>query len=377
MKKLVIGITAPSSVILLKGQLAYFKSIGYECYLLAPENERTIEFCEEEKCELLPVDIQREISIFSDLKSLVTIIKHFKRVKPDIVNVGTPKMGLLGSLAGKLTGVKRRIYTCRGYRFEHETGKKKKLLVTLEKLAASSVHKVICISESVRQVGVDYNIFDKKKAVVINKGSSNGIELERFDSKKVNVGESQQLKEELSLHNDFIYGFVGRLIDRKGIGELFIAFQNVLKKYPKSKLLLVGPIEESQIKNKQVLVNLQNHPHIKLVGKQLNVPLYLSIMDVFVLPAWWEGFGNVLVQAAAMGKPVLSTTGTGSRDAVKHDFNGILVEPKNVEQLTMEMLRLQENEGLRNRLGRNGIEWSKNFDSTKIWEGMHDLYNKN
>ena len=97
-------------------------------------------------------------------------------------------------------------------------------------------------------------------------------------------------------------------------------------------------------------------------------------MDVFVLPAWWEGFGNVLVQAAAMEVPVISTTGTGSRDAVNDGFNGILVPIKNKDLLEKEMLYLYENPQERKRLGLNGVVWSKNFDKNIIWKGMDKLY---
>jgi glycosyltransferase involved in cell wall biosynthesis len=111
-------------------------------------------------------------------------------------------------------------------------------------------------------------------------------------------------------------------------------------------------------------------------GRTDNVPLYLSIMDVFVLPAWWEGFGNVLVEAAAMGIPVISTKGTGTRDAVSDGFNGILVDVKNATQLASAMFELKENKEKRIQMGKNGIEWAKNFNSERIWEGMKELYLK-
>lgn len=376
MKKLVIGITAPSSVMLLKGQLIYFNKKGYKCYLLAPENERTILYCKNENCTLLPVNIKREISLFYDLKALITIVIHFIKVKPDIVNVGTPKMGLLGSMAGWLTGVKKRIYTCRGFRFEHEKGSLKKLLLLMEKIASASAHKVICISESVRNVGVQHNIFSRDKAEVINKGSSNGIDIDRFDPSKITDKEKNELIEKLDVKNSFIYGYVGRLVDRKGINELFDAFAELKKNYENIMLLIVGPIEESQIHNLSVIKKMKAHPNIIMTGKQLNVPLYLAIMDVFVLPAWWEGFGNVLVQAAAMNIPVISTKGTGSRDAVNDGFNGVLVPPKDVKSLTEAMEKLYLEGGLRTKLGNNGRDWAKHFKSDTIWAGMHELYSK-
>ena len=128
-KKLIVGITAPGSVTLIAGQLLYFKTLGYETYLMAPNHHRVIDYCQKEECIHLPLDLEREISPLKDLKALFQVIKHLRNINPDIVNFGTPKISLLGIIAAKLLGVKNRIYTCRGFRFEHESGMKKKILV--------------------------------------------------------------------------------------------------------------------------------------------------------------------------------------------------------------------------------------------------------
>lgn len=373
-KKLIIGITAPGSVILLEGQLKYFTNLGYETYLMAPEEERTRLFCEREGCLLLRVNIEREISLVSDIRALFQIIRYFRKIKPNIVNVGTPKMGLLGIIAAKFTGIKKRIYTCRGYRFEHEKGVKRKILILMEQITAFYAHQVICISASVREVGIETKIFSKEKGIVIHKGSSNGIPLACFNPQNVNPEQTLKLKQQLMLENTFVYGYVGRLVDRKGINELFVSFLDLYSKNNQLCLVFVGSPEYEQIADKTLIDKMKNHPGIILVGSQKDVPLYLSVMDVFVLPAWWEGFGNVLVQAAAMGLPVISTTGTGTRDAVENNLNGILISPKSVQELTDAMKQLYDNKDLRIQLGKNGVEWAKNFDNKIIWDGMEQLY---
>ncbi|PJE45279.1 MAG: hypothetical protein CUR32_00155 [Flavobacterium sp.] len=377
MKKLIVGITAPGSVILIAGQLRYFKDLGYQTYLMAPNHERVIEYCRNEGCIHLPVDLEREISLLKDLKALYQVIRHLRKVKPDVVNFGTPKVSLLGMIAAKLLGVKNRIYTCRGFRFEHETGMKKTILVGMEKITARFAHKIICISNSVRDLGLDNGIFSASQSLVIHKGSSNGIDLKRFNPNQINAADSADLKKQLGYNEThFVFGFVGRLIDRKGIKELYEAFANLYRENDKLKLLIVGPVEESQISDLSLINNMQQHPGILLVGSQSNVPLYLSVMDVFCLPAWWEGFGNVSVQAAAMGLPVIATDVTGSKDAVSKDFNGLLISPKSVSALQHAMQLLYENEQKRQELGRNGVIWATNFDSKMIWESMHQLYQK-
>lgn len=375
-KKLVVGITAEGSVNLLLGQLAFFKSIGYKTYLLAPLSERSSNYCKSEGCEHLIIKIEREISLWSDIKSLWQIYKLFKKVKPDIINLGTPKVSLLGMIAGTLAGVPKRVYTCRGFRFEHETGIKKRILILMEKITALFSHQVICISKSVQDLGVSYRVFETQKSMVINKGSSNGVDLELFDTRKINKKEISDLKQEFQLGNKFVFGFVGRIVDRKGINELFSVFEALYHNDNRLRLLLVGPFEHDQIQDKELLQKIDAHSGIVNIGRvmQSEVPKYLSLMDVFVLPAWWEGFGNVLIQAASLEKPVISTKATGTMDAVSDGFNGILVPVKDKEALKSAMLRLYNDEKLRTKMGANGKLWAQHFKREDIWNKMNQIY---
>jgi glycosyltransferase involved in cell wall biosynthesis len=155
---------------------------------------------------------------------------------------------------------------------------------------------------------------------------------------------------------------------------LYAAFSELRKKHNDIVLMVVGRFELSQIADPGLIERMEADPAVILTGPQPNVPLYMSLMDVFVLPAWWEGFGNVLVQAAAMGVPVISTTGTGSRDAVSDGYNGLLVAPKSVPELFETMDKIYGDKALREEMGRNGLEWAKHFNSPIIWDGMEKLY---
>src|SRR5690606_5531577 len=98
-----------------------------------------------------------------------------------IINLGTPKMSLLGMLAGFITRVPLRIYTCRGFRFEHETGSLRRLLIRLERITSICAHRIFCISKSVRDLGIELDIFPLEKTRLIEKGSSNGVDLSLFN----------------------------------------------------------------------------------------------------------------------------------------------------------------------------------------------------
>ena len=374
MKKLIVGISAEGSIVLLEGQMRYFKTRGYDTYLLAPYSERVKTYCEKEGCTHLFIDIKRDISILSDIRIFLRIFKLFRSLKPSIINLGTPKVSLLGMIAGKILRVPRRIYTCRGFRFEHEHGIKRRILILMERVTALFAHKIICISPSLRDYGIENELFKTDSAVVINKGSSNGFNLNRFSSENIHKGQRGLILKELGIEDKFVFGFVSRIYDRKGINELYQVFSKLSDEFPDMVLLMVGRYEEGQTADKKILELLKEHDKIFLVGPQKDIPLYLSLMDAFVLPAWGEGFGNVMVEAAAMGVPVIGTNATGIRDSMLHGFNGIQVEPKNTGQLEDAMLLLYKNKELRVSLGKNGLAWSGNFDNLIIWNGMEEIY---
>jgi glycosyltransferase involved in cell wall biosynthesis len=309
-------------------------------------------FCNKEGCVYLRVNTVRDVSILKDIAALLRILFYFITIRPDIVNVGTPKMGLLGMVAAKLTLVKNRIFTCHGLISEKKGGLYGyNFLKLIDKLPGLLATKIICVSPSIKEVRE--KLFKETKCIVINKGSCNGFDLSRFSPNNISDNEKQNLKHELSIVDNFIFGFVGRLVDEKGIQELYDAFSCLYNENDNIKLLIVGGVELASVKDKSLLDKMKNHPGILLVGVQSNIPLYLSIMDIFVLPTWREGFGNVLVEAAAMGIPVISTLVTGCKDAVSDGYNGILVPAKNVEELRRKMLLLYNDNVLRNKLGAN------------------------
>ena len=375
--KLIIGITAPQSIVLLQGQLKYFVEKGYSVYLLAPENTNTVDFCKKEGATLLPIHIRREISLVHDLWTLLKIIRVVSKIKPDVVNFGTPKISLLGMIAAKIVGVKKRVYTCRGFRFEHEDGFMKKILILMEKITASSANTVLCISQSVRDLGISYNLFSEEKSVVINKGSSNGVDLKLYNRSRLNPHKLEKLKQKHIPDNKFVFGFLGRIVERKGFKELLASFDKLYQSDNSVKLLIIGKPYYDQIE-KSIVEAANAHKGIDMIGlvDYEETPYYYSLMDVFVMPAYWEGFGNVLIQAAAMGLPIISTDVTGCKDAVSDNFNGELIEDKNIDELFETMIKFRTDDQLRQKYSEHSIEWSKNFDPEIIWDGMNEIYNK-
>lgn len=375
-KRIVLGVTASKSHVLLKSQLKFYVSMGYEVYFMSPYSEDTEFFCLNEGARFIPINIRREIHIIQDVYTLFVLIKKIRKISPHIVNFGTPKMGLLGGLASYLLKIDKRIYTCRGFRFETEHGFKKGLLKYMERLSGKCAHKILCISLSLKTKAIKEHIFPEKKIVIINKGSSNGVDLNLFSKNNINEKARKKIIEQYSLSDSFVFGFVGRIAEEKGIKELYQAFCTLREKYINIKLLLIGGRDEFSPECNTLMNSIEQDTSILYLGKKQKEELgtYFSIFDVFVLPTWREGFGNVLIEAAAMGVPIITNNVTGAKDAVSNGFNGILVEKQNVDQLFTAMEKLYLNTSLRIKLGLNGLEWARNFDQQTIWNGMLSLY---
>lgn len=375
MKKLVVGVTHPTSISLLRGQLKFMSEHGFQVFLMADGSKNLDSFCKEENCTYIPIHIKRNISLFNDIRTLFEVLIALKKIKPDIVNFGTPKMGLIGILASFFLKVQLRIYTCRGFRFETTKGVLRTLLIGMERLSGKCSTKVICISPSLCEQAIELNIFSQEKMCLINKGSSNGIDLNLFSADNIDLAKRKNVLLHNDLANSFVYGFIGRICKDKGIKELYEAFSKIYNLNESSRLVLIGKIEDKS--DKIFLLNLLNHPgviHLGVIPK-MELPTYFSIFNVFVLPTHREGFGNVLIEAAAIGIPVITTSVTGAKDAVRNGYNGILVPLNDVVGLERAMLQLQNNNEMRKEYANNGFMWVQNFKQEIIWNGLLNIYN--
>lgn len=355
----------------MKGQIEYLRDKGLDVHVVSSEGPEQNTYSSD---ITHVVNMEREISLKNDLKSLINMIRLFKKEKPHIVNSGTPKAGLIGTLAAFITRRPVRIYTVRGLRLETVTGLKYKILYAMEKLAMLCATDIIAISESLKDKIVKLGLEKKEHIIVLGHGSSNGIDLDHFT--KNNNAIPEQLKEKLDNH--FVIGYVGRIVRDKGIHEVIEAFKLIQEKHSKVKLLIVGPIEKDDSISSEDYHYLQNNPDIIMTGHVNNTVNYYNHMDVLVFPTYREGFGNVSIEAQAVEVPVIVNNVTGAKDTLIDKVTGYLVKKGDFEQIAQKVEYLINHPSLKEEMGKNGRRRvEEKFRNEIVWKHLETIYKNN
>ena len=290
----------------------------------------------------IEVPMKRDIHLWHDLYSLFNLIKVFIREKPYMVHANTPKGSLLSMIAGFITFVPIRIYTITGLRYESEIGFKRRLLISMERLTCAFATNVIAESKGVQQMIINDRLFSGK-AQIIGNGNINGLNANYWNPEEINIDQKIALRYKNAIErDDFVFIFIGRLVGDKGINELVKAF--VPYKNSSVKLLLVGSMEpDLDPLEEDVLQEIDSNPNIMAIGFQADVRLFLCIAHSLILPSYREGFPNVLLQAGAMGLPLISTDINGAIDLIIEGRNGLIIKKKNVGELEAAMKYMIEN----------------------------------
>jgi glycosyltransferase involved in cell wall biosynthesis len=377
MPRLLYLTTAPIALRnLAEGQLAFFRQRGYDVTAVAsPGNDLDL-VSAREGVAVEAVPMEREIAPLSDLASAWRLWRLIRRLRPDVVVASTAKAGLLGMLAARLARVPARIYLLRGLRLETTGGLKRRILARCERMAAGCAHRVICVSETLRQEFVSHGLASADKTIVLLHGSSNGIRADRFAQSPEVKAKASQLRAQWGIAaGEPVIGFVGRFVRDKGIQELLDAFDRILKDRADAWLLLVGDFEPGDPVGEDCLRRITAHSRIIRPGWSNDIaPLY-GTMTVLAFPTYREGFPNVVLEAAAAELPVVAFRATGAVDAVADGVTGKIVELGDSMALASALLDYLNDPELCTRHGQAGrARVIRDFAREPLWSALESQF---
>lgn len=313
-----------------------------------------------------PVQMERGINILG-FKAMLKMKKIFKREKFDLIQYSTPNASLYAALAGKITKIPVRLYCQWGMVYVGFKGVKRKIFKAIEKLICRLSTWIEPDSKSNLIFAHSENLYSEDKSSVIWNGSACGIDLHKFDHSKKQVYRNE-IREKYSVpDNAYVFGFVGRITRDKGVNELLEAYKNI--SCDGLYLLLVGSKEIDKSINPELYKwSLQNEKVI-YTGYTSEVEKYLAAIDCYVLPSYREGFGMGIVEAEAMGVPVIVTDIPGPIDAMDKDKTGIIVRKADTNLLQTAMETMYQNRSMSAAMSTHGIEFAKNnFEQTKLFQ---------
>lgn len=280
---------------------------------------------------LRPVEIRRKISPVRDVRALFTLWNMYRKRRFSAVLTVTPKGGLLGMVAARLAGVPVRIHWFTGQVWATRKGPGRMVLKSMDHLITACATHVLADSPSQRDFLIAEGIVCPHRIQVLGDGSISGVDAARF---KPDPTIRAKVRVELGIPPDSpCLLYVGRMKREKGVADLLAAFRGLRDEFHDLHLILVGPDEEN------LLTGVADE-RVHVVGYAKEVENYMAAADLFCLPSYREGFGSVLIEAAAAGVPSVASRIYGITDAVIDGETGLLHEPGNPADLSRALKQL-------------------------------------
>lgn len=293
-------------------------------------------------------NLGRDISISKEISSLKEIFSIIKRERPDVMHLHSPKAAGLGAIAAKILGVKKIIYTVHGWAFNEDRPLYQKALIAVASWANMAlVDKTILLSERELNQSMKFPFVDKK-LILIRPGMKPPIFI------SIN-GAKQALAQILGLSvpdilKKTIIGTVAELHPNKGIKYLIEAMEKVSKDHPETISVIIGGGDQFHNIGEAIKKNgLENN--VRLIGYLENAAEYIKAFNIFTLPSVKEGLPYVLIEAGYASLPIVATTVGGIPEMIEDMGSGVLVQPKNSNELAHAISYLVEHPVMAKKYG--------------------------
>lgn len=371
-KRVCLIATIPFALKVFMGPHIRKLSTIYDVTLIANGDDSDIKEFLNENVRFISVPIERHISIIKDLKALYILYKIFLSNKFHCVHSFTPKAGLLTMIAARISIVPVRIHIFTGQVWATAHGRFRKLLMFMDKITAINSTKVFSDSPSQSKFLIENNIVKENQISELGDGSFSGVNTKRFSP---NPAMRKKIREELKISDETIlFLYMGRLHIEKGMKDLFRAFSMAAYKNENISLLIVGP-SEGEFDFAFTSLELSFPGRIHRVGYTTKPENYISAADVFCLPSFREGFGSVLIEAAATEVPSIASRIYGITDAVEDGVTGILHKVRSVQEIFNAMDLLTSNKELRLKMGKMARERAiEKFSEERITNELLKFY---
>lgn len=357
--------------VLSRDQLEYFSSLGFKLDLYCNGTEAQLTKLRERNVgRVIRIPFEREPRPFKDLLALASLVRHLIARRYDAVVCSTPKAMFLGSLAAAMTLQRRRVSFVRGRAYETKSGLIRKIFLGMDKVSFVLSHDVLFVGKTLAEAFAQDGIDLAGKGRVLGHGSSNGVNLARF--RQLEEPERKALRTHLGISaTDFVIVIPGRIVRDKGVGEALDLIDRLADRvdlrwyfigWPESEELTARIRERAE----QRVVHLDHTERLQD---------WLGMADLAFLPSYREGFGNVPIEAAACGLPVLGFDVVGLKDNIVPHVTGAIV-PFGDLAACERFIRnaADDRDAFRARYAQARTWVSERFESSMVWRNYARAY---
>lgn len=340
---------------------------GHEVYIFAKDTGR-MDYLKSLGIKVYPISLERgSLNPFSSLSLLFDLKRKLIKIQPDVVHLVTIKPVLIGGIASILAKVPSIVYAISGlgYIFTNTRIKAKFLrlgVIPLYRLALSAKNKVVIVQNSDDLRILRQYVSIPSSQTVLIPGS--GVDLDKFSAHN------------LPLENKVVL-MACRMLADKGVYEFYRSALLLKDKYPHIRFVLVGGVDPDNPASlsEQELNDWAQSGAVEWWGHQSDMAATLSKATVVVLPSYREGMPKVLLEAQALGRPVVTTDVPGCREAIEGGVTGFLAEVKDENSLATAIEKLISNDSLCEKLSHNARQRAEEkFDIKQVVKTHFEVY---